>query len=198
MAISEKPIIFNQEMVKAILEGRKTQTRRIIKPQPKYIQKLNDDRYETSIDGGFDNDVNYIKSPYQIGQKLWVRETFFVENTCCYYKANWDFDKSTGKEKWKPSIFMPKKYARIWLEVADVRVNRIQNISESDSIKEGIPLVHNSYGLDRYGIWINKKYISNESAATIFMCLWDSINEKRGYSWKSNPWVWVIEFKREK
>ena len=205
-----KPIIFSTPMVQAILDGRKTQTRRVIKPQP-----VKDDTFEgpywyeptvvnkdgelgpgkpvfgiSSTDGEWG-----IKSPYQPGDILWVRETFcevpyehnhvpikggYITIPKYAYKADSERDY-TGI--WKPSIHMPREAARIFLRVKTVRVERLQDITEEDAIAEGM-----SKTLVDGVVFI--------SAKGNFHVFWDSLNIKRGYGWNTNPWVWVIEFER--
>ena len=125
--------------------------------------------------------------PYgQVGDRLWVRETYvpykpeLKDRRMCIYKA--DLDKATAdKITWKPSRFMFKWASRIWLEITEVRVERVQEISQNDVLAEG--LLHPN----RYG-WLK------DVTDIYFQMLWDSINGKK-YPWSSNPWVWVIEFK---
>jgi hypothetical protein len=203
--MDDKPIIFSTAMVKAILENRKTVTRRVIKDIDntyKVEYPSVDNKGEPIFIVSKNNKKGYIKCPYQIGQKLWVRETW-----CKYakehqppivaYKANMkdsdsercrqDYIKLGYDYKWKPSIFMPKEYARIWLEVTNVRVEKISNISPMDCISEGIQRSCANTVEERADETILK-----------FKKLWDSINEKRGYGWDTNCWVFVIEFKRIK
>ena len=204
--MKEKPILFNTEMVQAILEGRKTQTRRVIKPQPKI------DKTGNLIWGKWNYGQNTIgphiynvikKCPYgKIGDRLWVRETWkatqqypapgnFAEKIKVEYRAGGEawFEKGKWKspfrltEVWRPSIHMFRWSSRINLEITNIRVERVQEISEEDAKAEGIELSCALYGYPCY-----KK---------TFHELWDSINKKRGYSWDSNPWVWVVEFKRQ-
>lgn len=174
-----KPILFSTPMVQAILEGRKTQTRRVIKPQPEEWKQLfstDDTKFPIRKKAqGFE----LIKSKYNKGDILWVRETFAEitnghNETFIEYKAN----GNTGDWKWKPSIYMPKKAARIFLEVTNVRAERLQDITGEDSVNEGVP---------------NGPYAINP--VTNFKKLWDSINSKR-HPWESNPWVWVYDFER--
>lgn len=207
-----KPILFNMEMVRAILDGRKTQTRRLrglkdINKNPDDWRHVDVIETEEEVLYEFNRTKDYnteqINCPYgNPGDKLWVRETWtkvrLQHNSCkdsiifradnCIYGGN--------PIKWKPSIYMPRKHARIFLEITNIRVERVQDITEKDAVDEGISLVHNAYGRDRYGVWGKNGYWSNESAKTIFQYLWNSINEKRGYGWEVNPWVWVIEFKK--
>lgn len=194
----EKPIIFNTEMVQAILDDRKKMTRRVIKPQPKH--KIGLCPYtETgwaNTDAKDKCTCKAIKLPYQVGDILWVREKFNdTETNTVLYAADKDFIDKGCKEvdgylfmedeiKWKPSIHMPKSLARIWLKVTDVRVERLQEILCEDMKKEGC-IPHNIKG----GQW-------QQWQQEYFKPLWDSLNTKRGYGWDINPWVWVIEFER--
>lgn len=186
--MKERPIIFSTPMVQAILDGRKTQTRRIIKPQPDedcyYLMELNSGILTINYNQGDKNPK--VKCPYgQPGDLLWVRESFAKAtdpdgDDLYYYKA----DRRHADGKWKPSIHMPKAAARIWLRVKDVRVERVQDITEGDAIKEGIKpefdYLHNSY--------------ENLTPKCSFMTLWRKINGRE--SWDANPWVWVVEFER--
>jgi len=179
MSVDERQIIFSGEMVRAILEGRKTQTRRVIKPQP--IDKL-----------------WMAVCPYgERGWRLWVRESWRPadlgrvpgERQPIQYRA----DEATlerhyhvapaayfpGEAKWRPSIHMPRWASRITLEVVAVRVERVQDIREDDAFAEGI------CGGDWLGDPVGE-----------FAKLWDTLNQSRGFGWSVNPWVWVIEFKR--
>lgn len=190
-------------MVRAILEKRKTQTRRIIKPQPEYYTK-NGTKYTSfqkttlPVAKGYDliayldNPLYIGECPYgEIGQKLWVRETWGIcpDYNEPRYKADKGMDRIAVGGKWKPSIFMPKKYARIWLEVTGLKLERLQDISEKDAMAEGISWTkqHHPLGTYNYG---------KSSAKRAFQELWNSVNKKRGYSWEINPWVWAIGFER--
>ena len=211
--IRERPILFSGPMVRAILEGRKTQTRRVVKPKPWAvippkaglpIWPYGFKYYEGSKTNG---DPFRIDCPYGIlGDRLWVRETFYAWGKWEPYldgkKDRWRFlDHTDSKHPVKypategnrfyqgpanggddyhcrPSIFMKRKYSRIALDVTGVRVERVQDITETDGKKEGVipSIVGQEY---RY----------------VFKTLWNSINKKRGYSWDTNPWVWVVEFR---
>ena len=192
----EKPILFSTEMVKAILAGRKTMTRRVIKPQPKgqlkcVIQHETSGRscwMEDNADQ-LSKDFKFHKY-YEVGDILWVRETFCYDDfdnggETIYFKA--DYTEKEGKElftdldlKWKPSIFMPRSAARLFLKVKNIRVERLQDITEEDAIAEGC----------------DKLLMETRSARNNFMNLWNFINTKRGYIWAMNNWVWVVEFER--
>jgi hypothetical protein len=177
--MKERPILFSTEMVKAILEGRKTQTRRIVKKQPhgagEWARQL--------ASWLFPNVNPYIKlkCPYgQPGDRLWVRETFLIEHSCHknFYEYRADYSDTIALDViWRPSIFMPREACRLMLEVTDVRVERLQDITEEDAIAEGTVRIH------RYKTMVWE-----------YETLWESINGKG--SWDKNPWVWVIEFKK--
>jgi len=201
-----KPILFSTPMIQAILEGRKTQTRRICKIQPKEWQKYTKYKDGTFNINGPDYDSNDIFPRYQKGDILWVRETFryahhygidyeFVQykdgstNTHCEIP---DKDQILHDDKWKPSIFMPKAACRIFLEVTNVSVERLQYISEEDAIQEGILSILSIQRVPRYIDYTggNGDLFPKES----FKTLWLSINGNE--PWEANSWVWVYEFKR--
>lgn len=204
-----KPIIFNTEMVRAILEGRKTQTRRIVKVQPDGVTKngepyiFNGNNHPVVSFRGIDE----IKCPYgKAGHQLWVRETWREDaiqyehaKTQISYKADSQL-LINGKPlnfKWKPSIHMPKWASRITLEITDIRVERVQEITEDDSKAEGI--IDGGCGNCGNSSFPNPCGCSNPEPLyqDAFIYLWNSINEKRGYGWDKNPWVWVVSFKRD-
>lgn len=203
-----RPILFSTPMVQAILEGRKTQTRRVVKPQPP-VENIDEEPcidYDRGVEkGSMENPVIYaewaewqdefvnnttepieshcVYSPFgKEGDVLWVRETWQNSANNVYYHYKADFTEP-GKG-WKPSIFMPKDAARIWLKITDVRVERLNNISAEDFQKEGITW--------NQGEQWEAKYQNAYSYK--FKMLWESINGEN--SWKQNPWVWVIEFER--
>ena len=207
----EKPILFSTKMVRAILDGRKTQTRRAVNiPEQWKLQGMTHDDLEKS---GFWNcwqssaddptaghrwqygDEWIPRQNYQVGDRLWVRETFgldkfispYVDDPDPFYKATEENLDIFPKGFWKPSIFMPKKHARIWLEITDVRIERVQDITEEDAISEGSQIP-----CDQLPKSCRQGCLSER---TQFSRIWDSINGKK-YPWSSNPWVWVIEFKR--
>ena len=191
--MKERPILFSGEMVRAILDGRKTQTRRVVKQ--KHLPFLTN-----ILDGFLDGKWNQRPMPYgQPGDTLWVRETWasgvgvddvspseFTEAMQLlpvWYKAT---DKNLQPEyrgRWRPSIHMPRWASRINLRVTGVRVERVRDISEDDAKAEGVTK-------DLPGGWV-----SGQSRRMIFRNLWDTINVTRpGCSWDTNPWVWVVEF----
>lgn len=197
--MKEHPILFNTEMVRALLDGRKTQTRRIVKPQPEYRENESvPGHYGTFFHGwNLDHSAVTIEDiikycPYgQIGDRLWVRETWQSneEKTKFIYKADYAGNGGfvCGEDillGWRPSIFMPKKACRLFLEIVDIRVERVMDITEEDSLAEG---VQPGKSMSMGHIHTGKEH---------FWGLWDSINKKRGFGWNINPWVWVVEFKR--
>lgn len=187
--MKEKPIIFNTEMVKAIIAGNKTQTRRVIKPQPDeygyWLRKNNPENGEFHC-APITNPGMTRFSPYEIDQILWVRETWCLgeEPGEVWYKANVDDYEcfiEVNDRKWKPSIYMPREAARLYLKVKDIRIERIQEITLEDIQAEGIILA--------------PSLRSEMILIADFVKLWDSINKKRGYGWDKNPNVWVYDFK---
>lgn len=208
--MSVKQILFNTEMVRAILDGRKTCTRRVIKPQPygkcTYPLGFVTDSTEKKEVGcfGFGIDeyggsIQYAKPSYQPGDILYVRETWKNAPNGYYYYEDWQRDDIADVTKWKPSIHMPKEAARIWLKVTDVRVERLQDITPKDAENEGVgDLFYEDIGYSEknYGTEVDKDYgIAREQ----FAWLWDSTIKKSDldfYGWDANPYVWVIEFER--
>jgi hypothetical protein len=209
--MKEIPVLFSTSMVKAISEGSKTQTRRLVKPlpHPYGTEIIDSGRPWYKGKGRWHNRVQVNDKPvrYEIvslhdcryGQpcdRLWVRETW--QHTKCLninpedenygfvYKADGDDWEFFDGWTWKPSIHMPKAAARIWLEVINVRVERLQDISEQDAIAEGVSKKDRYIG---YGAIWEKSYREG------FFNLWDRINGDK-YPVIENPWVWVIEFKR--
>lgn len=144
-----RPILFNTEMVKAILDGRKTQTRRIIKPQP------SNPRWNNIGWIGWDDGHGYrMKSPCEVGDVLWVRETWAEMPHGFVYRA--DGEKHEGwdrEDRWRPSLYMPKEAARIFLKVRNVRVERLQSISHFDAINEGIGHIFDNLTDADYKSW---------------------------------------------
>lgn len=187
-----KPILFNTEMVRAILDNRKTVTRRVVK-------KSTVDKFVLSQDGRLLGNFNadypewgtyptIDDAPYCPGDILYVRETFFECRGHFYYKAD---GKHEGLArlgvyfKWQPSIHMPREAARIFLRVTDVRVERLQDINDEEALKEGFGCFA---GVD----WVKSPFYD-------FRDTWDTRikpKDRALYGWAANPWVWVIEFER--
>ncbi len=175
--MKERPILFSGEIVRAILESRKTQTRRVVKPQPKLAP------------GFYDMVAGLPPCPYgQPGDRLWVREammqdpedgvTYAADGQLVMAPPTYCYRDETTKSV--PSIHMPRWASRITLEIVSVRAQLLQDISKQDCMAEGMNDLE-----DVHAGW-------HQSYAQ----LWDSINAKRGFGWDKNPWVWVIEFKR--
>lgn len=216
-----RPILFSTPMVQAILEGRKTQTRRIIKSKHEsglfQVCKNLDGKVTeiTSLDWDEcpKNDcTNDIKPLANIGDILWVRETFAKmfdiheelvgkdkEDMGYWYKTDGELSEASfyiEGYKWKPSIFMPKEACRIFLEVTDVRVERLQHISLDDARAEGVEIVtdwtkENALYQYRNYLKSNSSFLDSQLS---FKSLWQSINREK--SWEENPFVFVYDFKR--
>jgi len=200
--MKERPIIFSADMVRAILEGRKTQTRRVVKGLG---SKLGDE-YMTELSNG-ELVETVTLCPYgQPGDRLWVRETWrpcqtptHGDSMCVEFAAS-DYCMAghlttLNRTSWKPSIHMPRWASRIALEIVNLRVERVQDVSDADIEAEGVTVKHDT--VPPCGcIDIPNRGRVYSTALGCFAKLWDSINAKRGYDWSSNPWVWVIEFKQ--
>lgn len=226
---NEKPIIFSGESVRAILDGKKTQTRRVINPQPPQIFDKIPATFKCMIgdfalwENGFADWQN--KVPRQPGDKLWVRETWARRGDKYYYRADSNCEEIRsradcecpknqpvtavcelceavdGYVKWHSPLFMPREAARIFLRVTNVRVERVQDISDSDAKAEGCtgiacnhPNITYSGGMAACTDCMNTGWL--EPPSVEYAQLWDKLNAKRGYSWETNPFVWVIEFER--
>lgn len=197
--MSEKPILFNTEMVRAIIDGRKTQTRRIIKKPPGEGSIVAYNRYYNIL---IVNNIPGFSAPIEEGDVLWVRETWgdyreFTEDGesgfFYLYKADYpdgaravpipetektDYAENWDLPRWRPSIHMPREAARIFLRVKEVRTERLRQITSRDAEAEGA---------------------NPEMPLTFFHRIWDSTIKKADlplYGWDANPWVWVVEFER--
>lgn len=206
-----KPILFNTEMVRAILDGRKSCTRRLVKPQPdgKHTFPLGfvTDSTEKKEVGCFGFGINeyggsiqYAKPQYQPGDILYVRETWKKAPNGYYYYEDWQRNDIADVTKWKPSIHMPKEAARIWLKVTDVRVERLHDITYDGALREGaqgIRCDHVAFGEHGCTDCMNTGWI--EPPQLEFMQIWNSTIKKSDldrYGWSANPYVFVIEFER--
>ncbi|MFG8074350.1 hypothetical protein ACEOIB_11840 [Pseudomonas aeruginosa] len=202
----ERPILFNDQMVRAMLEGRKTVTRRVVKPQPDFLGSMVDPNTPfKTLDAGLHARIT---CPYgEPGDRLWVREAWAAD---AQVDAIAPSDLSQGEPIWypadlsvrqtgcsmiskgrvRPSIHMPRWACRILLEITAVRVERLQDISEEQALAEGVrgePCDHARQACADIGCW-------GDTAKGAFGFLWESLNGEG--SWAANPWVWVVEFKR--
>ena len=199
----ELPILFNTEMVRAILDGRKTCTRRICKDANECtvpdMEFYNADRRTYAVHNFVDKEHTEQLStaertcPICTGDILYVRETWKEAPKGYYYYEDWQKDDIADVTKWKPSIHMPKEAARIWLKVTNVRVERLQEIDEDGAKAEG--------AIDNRGFIHSpeNEYGSMHTAREHFAEIWNSTIKKADldcYGWESNPYVWVIEFER--
>ncbi len=237
--MKSRPIIFSGESVRAILEGRKTQTRRVIKHGKYFLNQCKSYQHHPGggwwgTDGVLDApgcDVGF-SCPYGVpGDRLWVRETWWkgisaAAARCIYADDARLLDWRAENYKKHSPLFMPRAFSRLTLEVVSICVERVQEISEQDAIAEGVDrlfseedcrrtvgligtkpedhgwknyLWHGDYGREGMG---NKQsdawpyqYSGYDTAVGSYSSLWEKINAKRGFSWASNPWVWVVEFK---
>lgn len=207
--MKERPILFTAAMVRALLDGRKGQTRRIVTPQPEVSAQGNlmGDWLRKPLDGLILpklQDIT-IHCPYGVaGDHLWVREAWRttgdggrvddmpprdLQPHTVWYEADGVAPADQCVGKYRPAMFMPRWASRITLEVTGVRVEQLQAINERDASAEGvvptwsdgIPIQHDCTG---------------DLCRPRFRELWDSLNDARGYGWDTNPWVWVVEFKR--
>jgi hypothetical protein len=184
--VKERPILFSGPMVRALLDGSKTQTRRIVKPQPfreDYMAEENVRRHFATL------------GPYgQPGDRLWVRESYADIGPRLAYRADQDDGAHCKVTKWTPSIHMFRADSRILLEIVWVRVERLNDCSAADAVAEGIRRVGPGFerwhpdpaDVDHTG--------STQDPVLAYRGLWESINGAG--SWAANPWVWVVEFKR--
>lgn len=205
-SIKERPILFSAPMVRAILAGQKTQTRRLVK------QKITAGamaRGYVQVVGAGEENILVSGCPYGApGERLWVREDFRAKSWSAdggwgeiEYQAGgarlingapWSFADAYPEkypvDRWRSARFMPHWAARLWLEVVSVRVERVQQITEEDAIAEGITRRAEGPGFECDGVLAI-------TARDAFEMLWERINGKKA-SWVSNPWVWVVEFRR--
>ena len=203
------PILFNKEMVRAILDGRKTCTRRVIKPQPqsrlcytyagshkgcigkwtypnKGAHEFLGEEYKLPENIKDEELSKRWNPPYHKDDILYVRETWKKAPNGYYYYEDWQRNDIADVTKWKPSIHMPKEAARIWLKVTDVRVERLQEITSEQICREGVEVEY-------------PHVLNGEEKRYAFSTLWNSTIKKSNlnrYGWDANPWVWVIEFER--
>jgi hypothetical protein len=216
--MSERPILFSGAMVRAILAGRKTQTRRVVQwpdwANPDEVAELLC-RDPHCLEHDREHPKRRLRCPYgRRGDRLWVRERWSpavssatlpqsfgslaiarTERAFAFYEA--DGSMLPPQSRWHPGIHMPRHLSRIVLEVGGVRVERLQDISVRDALAEGLERAGNS------GKAVNDWFRADgsakdgaDNARLVFADLWDSINARRGYGWSCNPWVWAIDFRR--
>lgn len=217
--MSERPIIMRAESVRAILAGTKRMTRRIAKPQPRELVEFMPGSWAIPTDDP--SSFEAIRHPYTHGNRLWIRETWAdgaptssgfvyrataVEDDSGERDGWWSDDEFiAGKIRWRSPIFMPRDASRITLEIADVRVERLQEISVQDARAEGLTTITKDglswkYGIpDRDGLpgtddtgWPWQAWELDPRRA--YRTLWEKLHGAG--SWAANPWVWVIEFRR--
>lgn len=225
--MSVRPILFNTDMVRAILDGRKSCTRRVVKPQPKArlcytyagshkgcigkwtypnrgAHEFWGEEYKLPENIKDEELSKRWNPPYHTDDILYVRETWMDYAGLTMYKADCDIYRLDSLNfagfGWKPSIHMPKEEARIWLKVTDVRVERLQEITDDGALKEGaqgVRCYHAAIGAYGCTDCMNTGWL--EPPTLEFMGIWDSTIKKTEldrYGWNANPWVWVIEFER--
>jgi hypothetical protein len=211
--MKEYPILFSTQMVQAILEGRKTQTRRVVKPQPPSskcefigaIEFLASDKIGYYWSDGTHNNMQGfwpgiekdLYCPYgQPGDLLWVREKMILnKNSNTFWPVADGYVKTSDYEKINPSIHMPKPAAHIWLEITEVKVERLESISDEDAIDEGIDFV-----IDKITGFCGRDYLTGgynlmTRPWNSFMSLWRKVHGIERYKPTGNPWVWVVKFK---
>ena len=231
--VRERPILFSGPMVRAIFAGRKTQTRRVVDPQPQpnggagfvpiepYRTPNNTWNWVIAATGHGCRDP--FPCPYGVpSDRLWVREAWARGHSLTpasgdrvIYRAEGEVEDSSSRGPWRPSIFMPRWASRLTLEVVSVRVERLQEIGEQDAQSEGVDVAQRAaapgderrrcvhcgkhknehVGSANVCFGSNGELYSNRTYRGGFAGLWDSINGKRA-PWVSNPWVWVVEFRK--
>ncbi|MGQ8800940.1 hypothetical protein ACUTRI_09630 [Serratia sp. TSA_130.2] len=198
--MKERPVIFNSEMVRAILSGRKTQTRRAISDRHLHLIDVASQVGECyPLESGIDhaNSQSYYREycPFgQAGDRLWVRETFGDCGNRLVYRADTEDGAASQVKCWVPSIHMPREACRILLEITAVRVERLNDISEEDAEAEGIDMEALYDSQDCYDCIADHNMTGRPTVKGAFKYLWESIYGVD--SWSANPWVWVIKFKQ--
>ena len=211
--MKETPIIFSGEMVRAILDGRKTQTRRLVKNQGrlKVVHGWNGRYLQPNMI--FEAGRLGITSPYTPGDRLWVREAWLDglsnrndaekrSREDVYYRADGEFEERPFEDyldsRWLSPIFMPRWASRITLEITGVRIEQLHDISEEDAKAEGVSLCSVGDLTTIPESWIKGGWMPSMTATSFqagFGVKWQEINGKK-HPWESNPWVWAISFKR--
>lgn len=205
--MKERPTLMSAPMVRSLLNCTKSQTRRVVKPRKDAVFGCLLQPHELA---GEINAGDFENCPYgQPGDRLWVREAWAEVGTCdpglIVYRADYPHCVPRHYEnvlpaseiRWKPSIHMFRRHSRINLEITGVRVERLQDISEADAIAEGvepIPYTGENAGPNKFSILLDGCWFNAPTAVEVYRVLWESINGDG--SWATNPWVWVVEFKR--
>lgn len=200
--MADRPILFSAPMVRALLDGKKSQTRRVLRQQPHTRPEIEGDAGEEMA--VYDGDRCYGRwpAPYRIGDRLWARETWQVPALCDpQYRAtdtvrvgHWNPESGP----WRSPIHMPRWASRLTLTVSEVRVQRLQEISEEDAVAEGIKVVNPAAGYYVSPAHPDGKHRFGDNAYEMFCHLWDSLNASRGYGWDANPWVAALTFTVER
>ncbi len=214
--IKERPMLFSSEMVKAIIQNRKSQTRRVLRPQPFQASTgswfwSSGDNHHVWSDHPFPH--IHLDCPYgSPGDRLWVRETFCIDHfeylgklkglpppgrSHIYYAADGEdlcsqipeCDCSDGCIPWRPSIHMPRWASRLDLEIKSIRVERLQDITEAEIAAEGF--------FKQDNLWcVTENFPASNNPLYAWELYWNLLNSERGYPWAANPWGWVIEFRK--
>ena len=214
--MKERPILFSGPMVRALLDGRKTQTRRVVNPEPSAGVRVS----PFCASGLEDGHGRELRSPYgKPGDRLWVRESLAATRDAAGIIFDWHYVADGAKvrrmpglrpefndamafahlvRKAVPSIHMPRWASRITLEVTGVRIERLHDVTEADAAAEGVESLRNEgeYWKDYLRSTAQCDELVCLNARDSFWTLWDSLNAERGFGWDASPWVWVVEFKR--
>jgi hypothetical protein len=204
VTMMERPILFSGRMVRAILDGKKTQTRRVMKPQPPKEAAVVDP-YNGNIEHftawsadhkmflgpGNVKGTAHWRCPYgKPGDRLWVRETWAYPTDAPDAAVTTEILYHAGclltDVRWRPSIHMPRRASRLSLEIVAIRAEMVKDVSHDDAVAEGC------YRIDPCAAYPN----GNAWGRAGYAALWDEINSARGFGWETNPWVWVVSFKR--
>ena len=185
-----RPMLFSTEMVRALLNGLKTQTRRVVKDN--ILQNYRNENEET-LDFIKVSMLDSIKP--KIGDVIWVRETFSQKDERLIYRSQvcskWDLPDGF---KWTPSLFMPKSVCRLFLEITNIRLERLNDISDNDSISEGIEIIERLKAIRMFKDYnLKGTLVGKTTAIESYKSLWISINGQK--SWDDNPFVWAYTFK---
>lgn len=213
--MKERPSLMNGDMVRAILRGQKTQTRRPVMPQPVRLPAPNSKYWEWNYKGHicrwvedfFPVGMTYDCPLGQVGDRLWVRETFHKywptpgsTKPAALYRADGinlcDLDSEGGKQRWTPSIHMPRDLSRITLTITGVSVERVQDITGTEAEHEGAHEVHMLGDGPSCPTWSMGGPDRYDHPRNAFRWTWEGLYAGRGLGWEVNPWVWVIKFKR--